>query len=853
MASSRTLVVAEKFNTALRIAVVLSDGRMKRSRVAGTNLFEFDRPDGSYTVAGLRGHIVELDYPSEFSEWTLSGLPKLLETPPLKRVTEGGIVSALQSIVRGFDRVIIATDFDREGELIGLEALELLQKVHPTIEVRRARYSALTREAIEQSFAHLEQLDRALAEAAEARQEIDLVWGALLTRYLSLVSGQRGRGFLSVGRVQTPTLALLVERDQAIKEFVATPFWELRATGKVGETSFLLRHEHGTWDHLEAAQAVLRKVEGATEGTVREFSEEETRRRPPIPFSTTLFVAEATRLGLGAAMVMRVAEDLYTQGLISYPRTDNTVYPRGLGLRTLAEKFKEGPFAEAAEFVLAQPSFRPSRGRTETTDHPPIYPTGAVDPKKLRPDHAKVYELVVRRFLATLAPDALGRARTTTVEIRGEKFQGKGQTLTDPGWYRVYPYSQPEEVLLPALTVGQSVPIAQVELVQDQTRPPRRFTQGSLIQEMERLGLGTKSTRHDVVQKLFDRHYVTPRQLEPTSTGIAVAEALRAHAPVITRPEMTHRLEEDMGLVAESKKPKSEVLDESREMLREAYGLLAANSVGLKETLTGALDRQHFVGPCPKCGGALRLARSPKGARWVQCSNNPASCPVTYSLPAAGFIEPAPEFLCGTCKTPRVKIVFRGQRPDLYCINPECPEHHKAFRIGTCPSCGNPLEIRYSFRGNRFVGCSGYPTCRVSYPLPQRGKLEKDQPPCPVCRAPVVTAIEAGRPPWTLCVNPECPTRKEAQAKASAAQAKRAAKAAAPGTSKRKAPRARRAKATAPGSAVNTPAVAGTQAADPASTPPPTPARRATSRRKTASPTEPVTTGEAPGTTAAPP
>jgi DNA topoisomerase I len=853
VASSRTLVVAEKFNTALRIAVVLSDGRMKRSRVAGTNLFEFDRPDGSYTVAGLRGHIVELDYPPEFSEWTLSGLPKLLETPPLKRVTEGGIVSALQSIVRGFDRVIIATDFDREGELIGLECLELLQKVHPTIEVRRARYSALTREAIEQSFAHLEQLDRALAEAAEARQEIDLVWGALLTRYLSLVSGQRGRGFLSVGRVQTPTLALLVERDQAIKEFVPTPFWELRATGQVGETSFLLRHEHGTWDQLEAAQAVLRKVEGATEGTVREFSEEETRRRPPIPFSTTLFVAEATRLGLGAAMVMRVAEDLYTQGLISYPRTDNTVYPRGLGLRTLAEKFKEGPFAEAAEFVLAQPSFRPSRGRTETTDHPPIYPTGAVDPKKLRPDHAKVYELVVRRFLATLAPDALGRARTTTVEIRGEKFQGKGQTLTDPGWYRVYPYSQPEEVLLPALTVGQSVPITQVELVQDQTRPPRRFTQGSLIQEMERLGLGTKSTRHDVVQKLFDRHYVTPRQLEPTSTGIAVAEALRAHAPVITRPEMTHRLEEDMGLVAESKKPKSEVLDESREMLREAYGLLAANSVGLKETLTGALDRQHFVGPCPKCGGALRLARSPKGARWVQCSNNPASCPVTYSLPAAGFIEPAPEFLCGTCKTPRVKIVFRGQRPDLYCINPECPEHHKAFRIGTCPSCGNPLEIRYSFRGNRFVGCSGYPTCRVSYPLPQRGKLEKDQPPCPVCRAPVVTAIEAGRPPWTLCVNPECPTRKEAQAKASAAQAKRAAKAAAPSPSKRKAPRARRTKSEAPGSAVNTPVVAGTPAADPASTPPPTPARRVTSRRKTANPTEPVTTGEAPGTTAAPP
>jgi DNA topoisomerase-1 len=141
--------------------------------------------------------------------------------------------------------------------------------------------------------------------------------------------------------------------------------------------------------------------------------------------------------------------------------------------------------------------------------------------------------------------------------------------------------------------------------------------------------------------------------------------------------------------------------------------------------------------------------------------NNPATCTANYALPSAGFIEPAPEFLCATCKVPRVKIVFRGQRPDLYCINPECAEHHKAFRIGVCPSCGSPLHIRYSFAGKRFVGCSGYPTCRVTYPLPQRGKLEKDQPPCPVCRAPVVTAIEAGRPPWTLCINPECPTREK--------------------------------------------------------------------------------------------
>lgn len=828
MAKVRTLVVAEKFNTALRIAVVLSDGRMKRSRIEGTNVFEFERPEGPYAVVGLRGHIVELDYPPELKEWTLSGLPRLLETPPLKRVTETGIVTALQSIVRSYDRVIIATDFDREGELIGQECLELLQKVHPNIRVERARYSALTREEIERSFANLQTLDTALAEAASARQEIDLVWGALLTRYLSLTAQQRGRGFLSVGRVQTPTLALLVERDQAIKEFVPTPFWEISADGEKGGESFRLHHTHGTWEDRSEAEAVYRKAEGATEGVAKEFKEEETHRRPPVPFSTTLFVAEATRQGLGASLVMRIAEDLYTQGLISYPRTDNTVYPRGLGLRNLVEKFKEGPFSEAAEFVLQQPSFRPTRGRTETTDHPPIYPTGVVDPKKLRPDHAKVYELVVRRFFATLSPDAVGISRIAKVEIRGEPFEGKGQRLTEPGWYRVYPYSQPDQSPMPVLVVGETVSIPKVELLQDQTKPPRRYTQGSLIQEMERLGLGTKSTRHDVLQKLFDRHYVNQRQLEPTTTGIAVTEALRAHAPVITRPEMTHRLEEDMELVAQSKKAKSEVLEESREMLREAHALLAANAGGVRETLTGALDRQHFVGPCPKCGGALLLARSPRGSRWIQCVNNPASCTATYALPAAGFIEPAPEFLCGTCKVPRLKITFRGQRPDLYCVNPECPEHHKAFRIGTCPSCQHPLEIRYSFLGKRFVGCTGYPTCRVTYPLPQRGKLEKDQPPCPDCGAPIVTAIEAGRPPWTLCINPACPSRlREQAARAEKKAAKETAAKASAAAKKPRGERKSRAKASAASS--------------------PTPRRRAAKHR--APPGEPAPTG----TIAAPP
>lgn len=800
----RTLVVTEKFSTALRIAVVLSDGRMKRLRTDGVSVFAFERPDGEWSVVGLRGHIVELDYPEELSHWSLSDLGRLLEAEPLKRVTEPRIVDALKGVIRGFDRVIIATDFDREGELIGVECLEILQSVHPKIETRRARYSALTRDEIERSFSNLAEVDHALAEAAAARQEIDLVWGALLTRYLTLSSEQRGQGFLSAGRVQTPTLALLVGRDQEIRSFRPTPYWQIAANATAEGTPFRMMHTHGIFEQRAEAEQIFARIRDAKEAIVTRYTEEKTSRRPPIPFSTTIFVSEAVKLGLGAAHAMRIAEDLYTQGLISYPRTDNTVYPRGLGLRSLVERFKDSVFREAAEYVLAQPAFRATRGRTETTDHPPIYPTGVVDPKKLKPDHATLYELVVRRFLATVAPDALGRDRTVEATIRKEPFQGHGYLLDDPGWYTIYPYATPEIVPLPEFTVGARVAVQEILLEEEQTRPPRRFTQGTLIQEMERLGLGTKSTRHDVLQKLLDRRYISLRNLEPTGTGIAVTEALQAHAPLITRPEMTHRLEEEMALVADSQKPRAEVLADSREMLRSAHELLVKNAGQVRATLQGALDRQHFVGPCPRCGGALRLARSPRGSRWVQCANNPATCPVSFPVPAAGFVEPAPEFLCPTCKTPRLTITFRGQRPALYCLNPECPEHHKAFRIGECPNCRSPLAIRYSFAGKRFVGCTGYPKCRVTYPLPQRGRLDRDHPPCPICRAPVVTAIERGRPPWTLCINPACPSRRE-KAEASAAKAEAKAKAkrtAAKGTAKptrsakatRAAPRAKRAR-----------------------------------------------------------
>ena len=196
---------------------------------------------------------------------------------------------------------------------------------------------------------------------------------------------------------------------------------------------------------------------------------------------------------------------------------------------------------------------------------------------------------------------------------------------------------------------------------------------------------------------------------------------------------------------------------------------------------------------------SLRLARSPRGARWVQCVDTLSWYPPTYALPSAGFVEPAPEFLCGTCKVPRVKITFRGVLTGtLTASTRKCAEHHKAFRIGMCRVRLRNSPSRSDTR-SRASGSSGAPAtvCRVTYPLPQRGSFEKDQPPCPVCRAPVVTAIEAGRPPWTLAINPECPSRSQkAEEKAARATARyRGESGSSHGSDREKAERASTAKA----------------------------------------------------------
>jgi len=765
----RKLIVTEKNNTAARIATILSNGDMRRTYPHRVPVFTFSKDGDDVTVIGLRGHILNIDYPEELNAWEKVDLKRLVWAEPIKVVTAANVEQALREVAPGHDEVIVATDYDREGELIGVEALGIVKEAAPDIRAKRARYSSLTKWEIEEAFRNLVEVDYPLAQAAESRQVVDLVWGAVLTRFVSMAAKQVGKDFLSVGRVQTPALALIVDREREIEDFVPKPYWTVHATFEKGIT-FTANHEKGQfWEKREAEKvlAIARKAKG---GIVEEYTANEKTERGPPPFNTTMFVAEANRLGLGAAYAMRIAEGLYTSGYISYPRTDNTVYPPTLSLKGVLEKLRESAFKDEAEEILRQETIRPTRGRTEATDHPPIYPTQAAPKRKLRPDHWKVYELVVRRFFATVAPPAIGIASEARILVNGEPFLASGFRLTDPGWRKYYPYWDARESDLPALVPRETIPVLAVEMADDRTKPPPRYTQGALIQEMERLNLGTKSTRHDIVQKLYDRKYVEGRTLRPTLPGRALVAALEDHAKKITEPEMTAHLEQDMDEIARGVRTQQDVVHESQSMLDDTLTVLIENEQAIGAEITGALQEQNYVGKCPQDGGDLFIRQTRRGARFVGCSNYP-TCKVYHSLPP-GLIEPA-ESTCPECGAPQVKRIGGG-KPEVFCIDAECPTVREKNVVGRCEKCGQgEMIIRHSGRGKRFLGCTRYPDCDSTHPLPQRGLILPTEERCDACGNPIIKVIMRSRPPWVLCVNMNCP-KKAAKAEAKAAREKKA-------------------------------------------------------------------------------
>ncbi len=804
------LVVTEKNIAAQKIAELLGTGKPKADKVYSTPIYRFTRDGEDWVTIGLRGHIlapdfvphlvykkrggwigvdangeaVPADVPKDLPKppfkkkkpfledgvdlgaWKMDALPYLVYAPIEKLPKEKDIIRSLKNLAKKSDEIIIATDFDREGELIGSDALSCIKEVNDTAPVSRARYSAITKEEITHAFNNLVDLDVNLAQAGESRQDIDLIWGAVLTRFLTIVKFAGYGNVRSSGRVQTPTLALIVARERERMAFIPEDYWVIK--GSFVHDNFEFKAPHATARFKKEADAdkVMQDVEGQTSARVAAIEKKHRRIQPPVPFNTTSLMAAASAEGLSPARTMRLAESLYMDGYISYPRVDNTVYPSSLNYADILKRISANPaYRPYAQELLAKKTLKATRGKTETTDHPPIHPTNVATPEDLPPAEYKLYNLIARRFMATLSDPAEIEGTKVMLDVNGQPFVVKGDVLVVPGFRAIYPYGLKKDEQLPALTEGEEVVFEGAEKTKKQTEPPARYSQGKLIQEMEKLGLGTKSTRHSIIERLYTVKYIQNDPIEPSQLGIAVIDALGKFAPHVTSPDMTANLENEMTAIASGGSAKIDVVGHSRKLLAGELANLIPHSEEVKDALADAVAADAYVGPCPKCGKDLQLRTSQKTrSMFIGCSGWP-DCDVTYPLPK-GKIETLDE-PCPKCGMPQIKVTAFRSKPRTLCIDPECETNKEPdLEVGTCPTCAaqgkhakliahkNPRTLK------RFIRCENYDECQTGYPLPQYGALTATDEVCEHCGAPLVI-VTTNRGPWKLCPNFKCPGKEE--------------------------------------------------------------------------------------------
>ncbi|MBI4744791.1 MAG: DNA topoisomerase I [Actinobacteria bacterium] len=670
------LIVSEKDKTAKRIAAILSNGKVKEEKTFKIPVYVFkDKNKEETKCIGLKGHILKVDYPEEYNNWQETNPVELIRAEIIKVPTQVSIIKALLKHTKGADKVIIATDFDREGELIGVDALNKIREGFPNIEAKRARFSALTKQEVEKSFSNLEDIHIDLAQAGEARQDIDLIWGATLTRFLSLASSRLGRQFLSVGRVQSPTLVLIVERERERQAFVSKPYWQIKAIFQYDSKTLEAHHKtEKFWDKKEAESVISRLGD---KGTVVKTTRHKRLLSPPAPFNTTaLLTTASTVLGLSAPNTMRIAENLYMNGFISYPRVDNTIYPDSLDLRELLGVLSQGEFGHLCQQILTQDKIVPTKGKKFATDHPPIHPTEAPKKEELAPSEWRVYELITRRFLATLAPEAEIESMRIDLDVNSEPFFTRGMRVLNEGWLYFYPYGRKKDVELPSVKDGDILKLLEHIMEEKETQPPSRYSQGRLIQLMEQLGLGTKATRHSIIQNLYERGYVHSDPIIPTDLGIAIAESLKKYAEAISSHEMTSELEKNMDAIAEGKTERTLIVDKSRDLLNGIMIDLVKKKEELAQEIRAGIRNDRIIGKCPNCGSELRVIRSRKTKKkFVGCAGYP-NCNNAYPLPQRGDVIGLNEN-CEICGSPKIKVINKGSRPWIICIDPKCPSKNK--------------------------------------------------------------------------------------------------------------------------------------------------------------------------------
>ncbi len=636
---SKSLIIAEKPSVAADIARVL--GNFTKH----TDYFESDQ----YIVSSAVGHLLELAIPEEFEvkrgKWSFTNLPVIpprFDLNPIEKTSAR--LKLLSKLIKRKDVEVIinACDAGREGELI---FYYIVRHVGTNKPIKRLWLQSMTPDAIRDGFTKL--LDnsevQSLAEAAVSRSESDWLVGINGTRAMTAFNSQEG-GFhkTTVGRVQTPTLAILVEREEKIKKFRPQNYWEIHATfatdaghyiGKWFDEKFSkdkvnqeLKPER-LWEQAKAE--VIRDKCQDKPGSVNEESKP-SKEICPLLYDLTSLQREAnSRFGFSAKTTLGLAQALYEKHkVLTYPRTDSRALPEDYiaTVKDTLQSLGNTEYGNFAQQILASNWVIPNKrifNNAKISDHFAIIPT-SLNPTKLNEAEAKLYDLVTKRFLAIFFPAAEFLLTTRITRVENEPFKTEGKVMVNPGWQIVYGKSVKTDDLednatLIAITPGQPVTTEEIKIIANQTRPPARFNEATLLSAMEGAGklvedeelraamsakgLGTPATRAAIIEGLVFENYLQRmgRELHPTAKAFSLITLLRGlKVPELISPELTGNWEFQLRQIEQGKLKRSAFMEKIAEMTRHMVEQ-AKNNRG--ETIAG--DFSVLKSPCPKCGGIV--------------------------------------------------------------------------------------------------------------------------------------------------------------------------------------------------------------------------------------------------------
>ena len=632
------------------------------------------------------------------------------------------IVNELKQLAQNAQEVILATDPDREGEAIAWHIKEAIGLKNP----KRIVFHEITPEAIREAMKHPRAIDENLKEAQEARRVLDRLFGYDLSGLI----WQKVRYGLSAGRVQSPALRIIVEREKEIRAFVPEAFWEIEAdfqTEKKDVVKFKCSEQPQT---EAAAQSLLDQARQAS-WQVAAVEETEATRRAKAPFTTsTLQQAASSRLGYSPAVTMRLAQKLYEAGHITYMRTDSTTLSnQAMGEINGLIKKKYG-----AEY--AQPQKHANKSKNAQEAHEAIRPTHVTDLTGGNgAQEQKLYQLIWQRTIASQMADArMLKTKIIAAAAGLPDFTADGSRLLFAGWLKADPKAKGEEIELPKVAAAEKLKLQEIFSTAKQTEPPRRYSEAGLVKELEKRGIGRPSTYASIVKTIQDRGYVIKdgKALIPTDTGELVSDFLSQYFGRYISDDFTAKMEDELDDIAAGK-------DTYIHTLKEFYGPFSAD-VKNKKSIKKITDLGAAPADikCPLCGSPM-VIKLGRGGKFYSCSRWP-DCQGALTL--AGKILEGPKDTGEICpKCGKGKLVEREGKFGRFiaCDNyPKCryvkkdetaeSEAAKARDTGVkCPVCGKGTMDEKKGRYGVFYGCSNYPECKYIIKAKPTGRL------CPLC------------------------------------------------------------------------------------------------------------------------